>query len=314
MKQMTSVRNSLTDSALRWVIDSVHPDASVRSVKTLHGGVSSLVYGITLNVGGEEKAVVLRQFDNEEWVRDQPDLAVREAESLRRAACASAVRTPEIIAFDETGSRCGTPAVLMTMLKGNVVLDPPDIARWLDGMAKALARVHAVEADGFPWTFAPYCDASTLDATGWSRFPDLWRRAADFVARNRPNAPMRFIHRDYHPANILWDDGEVSGVVDWVNGCVGPAGIDVGHCRVNLAQLHDVRAADEFLASYMRHAGEAFAYDPYWDLVTLIDYAYWPPDVYGGWTALGMKGLTKRLIEERLDLYLLSVAERISLV
>lgn len=303
---------TLPDRVRQWIVDTVQPEATILSVRQLKGGVSSPVHEVMLELNGEEKAVVLRRFDDADWLRSQPDLALREAESLRRASRAIGVQTPKLIAFEETESRCGTPAMLMTRLKGEVVLEPPDMSRWLNGMAKALVGIHAVEAEDFPWTFEPYCDASTLDTSSWSRFPDEWQTAAGIVTGNRPSFAKRFIHRDYHPANILWSGGEVSGVVDWVNGCIGPAGIDVGHCRVNLAQLYDAAIADEFLAAYRHYAGASFTYDPYWDLVTLIDFAYWPPEVYGGWTALGVTGLTDEIIGERLDSYLISLLKRFS--
>ena len=66
-------------------------------------------------------------------------------------------------------------------------------------------------------------------------------------------------------------DGVVSGIVDWPNTCLGPAGIDVGHCRVNLALLHGVEFADLFLEAYQRHATE-FIYDSYFDIVSIFDY------------------------------------------
>ncbi|UQZ87606.1 homoserine kinase [Paenibacillus konkukensis] len=304
---------ALSDRALRWAADALHPEAEVLSVQQLHGGISSLVHGIELSFGGARRHVVLRQFDNEEWVREQPDLALREAESLLRASQAEGVQTPRLVARDATGNGCGRPAVLMTMLEGSVVLEPADTGCWVDGMAEALARVHKIEAGDFRWTFAPYCDVSSLDTSSWSAIPDQWQSAADWLAQSRPSFTPRFIHRDYHPANILWDNGAVSGIVDWVNGCVGPAGIDVGHCRVNLAQLHDVETADALLSSYRRYAGASFDYDPYWDLVAMIDFAYWPPEVYAGWTALGVSGLTREMMCERLDRYLLSLLDRISL-
>ena len=115
-----------------------------------------------------------------------------------------------------------------------------------------------------------------------------------------------FIHRDYHPANVLWAEGKVSGVVDWVNACRGPAGIDVGHCRVNLALLHGVEMADLFLHAYIRYSKD-FTYNPYFDIVTVLDFVDEPLTVYKGWTDLGVEGLTDRLMEERMDLYLESI-------
>ncbi|WP_036745808.1 phosphotransferase family protein [Paenibacillus sp. UNC451MF] len=302
----------LPDHILRWVVDAIDPDASLVAEQKLQGGISSLVSGLTLRVNGVERAVVLRQFDNAEWVRDEPDLALREAESLRRAAQALSLQTPRLVAFDKTGTQCGAPTVLMTRLEGEVVLEPNNMTQWLDGMAEALTRIHAVDASDFPWKYKTYCDVSTLDTSSWSQIPDKWQIASNIVQGSRPVVTERFIHRDYHPTNILWKGEEVSGIVDWVNGCVGPAGIDVGHCRVNLAQLYDVSTADAFLSAYQSHAGASFSYDPYWDLVSLIDFAYWEPEVYGGWTALGMTGLTKQMMIERLDSYLVSLLNRFS--
>lgn len=309
---MVSINTALSDRVLEWVIQAVHPEAAILSIQQLQGGVSSLVHGISLSVHGDRRAVVLRQFHNEEWVREEPDLALREAESLRRSAQADGVQTPKLIAFDQAGEQCGTPALLMSRLEGAVELEPKNKSQWLQGLAEALVGIHAVDASDFAWNFKPYSDAAKLDTTSWSKFPDKWRQAADIVLSSRPEAKMRFIHRDYHPTNILWNGDHVSGVVDWVNGCLGPAGVDVGHCRVNLAQVHDVAAADAFLTYYRDYAGDSFTYDPYWDLVTLIDYAFWPPDVYEGWTALGVTGLSKPIIEERLDSYLISLLDRVS--
>jgi aminoglycoside phosphotransferase (APT) family kinase protein len=43
-----------------------------------------------------------------------------------------------------------------------------------------------------------------------------------------PSDERVFIHRDFHPGNVLWRDGEVTGVVDWVNASIGSPWADVG--------------------------------------------------------------------------------------
>ena len=299
--------NGVAREALAWASKAVHAEAQIIAAKQLKGGMSSLVHELRVRVGETELSVVLRLFHDKEWLRNEPDLARHEAESLRMAARSAGVPVPEVIAFDESGADCGMPAVLMSRLDGETVLAPPDFGRWIDGMAEALAALHALEAGEFPWKHFRYADALRLDASAWSRVPGEWLAAAGIVLGPPPAVAPRFIHRDYHPTNILWSGGKVSGIVDWVNGCIGPSGIDVGHCRVNLAQLYGVGAAELFLDAYCRHAGETFTYDPYWDLVSLIDMAYWEPDVYGGWTDLGFTGLDKSTIVARLDGLLLHV-------
>lgn len=68
--------------------------------------------------------------------------------------------------------------------------------------------------------------------------------------------------------------------------------------------------ADQFLAIYQTQAGSQFCYDPYWDLISLIDILFGEPEVYAGWIALGVTGLTKDLMIQRLDAYMLSLLER----
>lgn len=298
----------LDERMMSWIKQAVHPDARLQSIERLKGGASSRVSHVAVDVLGEERSFVLREFTNKEWLELEPDLARHEAECLRRASSTEGIAAPNVIAYDETGSECGQPAILMTHLEGRVVLEPDDMEAWTVRMARVLAGLHAgASPEGFLWTYAPYSDPAKLDVSGWSSCPDRWKLAVEILTRPQPAFVPRFIHRDYHPTNLLWVNGEVSGIVDWVNGCIGPAGVDVGHCRVNLAQLHGVEAADLFLASYLRYAGDSFVYDPYWDLISLVDYVYWGPEVYSGWVDLGFTSLTDELVKRRLDDYLNSL-------
>ncbi|CAG7618508.1 phosphotransferase family protein [Paenibacillus allorhizosphaerae] len=303
------IENELPDRLLQWVVRSVNPHAAVVSIRQLHGGTSSTIHCISLQFNDKVTDYVLRQLDNEEWLQEEPDAAWHEAESLRWAA-KTCLNTPQIVAYDISGSECGIPAVLMTLLEGSVDLNPQRMEPWLDGLAQTLVNIHAVEADRFSWNYFTYIDLDSLEIPAWSNAPEMWGAVFEIVRGPRPETKPCFIHRDYHPANVLWSGGAVSGVVDWVNACQGPAGIDIGHCRVDLAKLFGIEAADAFLSAYERYAGPAFRYDPYWDLLSVVDTLFGPPTVDEGWTAFGVTGLTDRLMEERLELYTASLLKR----
>src|SRR5699024_3885678 len=102
----------------------------------------------------------------------------------------------------------------------------------------------------FPYQHMTYQDGKSFEIPAWSNAPLAWKKTIEYIQGPHPAYHPQFIHRDYHPANILWKNGVISGVVDWVNACIGPVGVDIGHCRVNLAQLYDVDTADAFLTSY----------------------------------------------------------------
>ncbi len=299
----------LEERVKNWVLSSYKGDGKIIAVDPLQGGVSSRVYRISLLIGDRIEDVVLRQVDDEEWLDEEPDLAYHEAESLRKAAEVQLL-TPKLIAYDKNGDDCSHPTILMTKLEGSVILIPDDMDHWINGLAQSLIQIHKVEADDFPWSYFTYKDLDTLETPAWSRYPDLWNTAFKIVKGPRPKGKDCFIHRDFHPANVLWSGNSISGVVDWVNACHGPEGIDLGHCRVDLALLHGVPVADAFLKAYICNADTSFRYDPYWDLLSVIDILFGPPEVYPGWTALGVTGLSNQMMQERLDTYLLSLLKR----
>lgn len=305
---MTNGFGGLSRQALEWV-ESKWPGAALEEAVPLEGGTSSLLYEICASKDGEQQSVVLRLHHKGEWLDQEPDLAKHEAMSLELAE-KSSIAAPRILAFDESGEACGMPAVLMTKVPGAVILPPAYDGAWLDGLAKTLAGIHRHKAEGFPYEYFAYNDARRLERPKWSRVEGDWMRAFYIVAAGGPPVEYCLIHRDYHPGNILWEEGRVSSVVDWVNTCRGPAGVDVGHCRVNLAQLYGTRVANEFLDAYERHAGESFAYDPYWDLLSLIDTLDGSPAVYPGWKTFGLTGLSDELVRYRLDEYLMCLMDR----
>ncbi len=310
MSESPSLSDAPPAEALRWVADCIGTSAAVEAVSPLAGATSSSLHAVSVAHGGSVFGLVLRRFVDAGWLAVEPDLALHEASSLRKAARAG-VPTPELIAFDEDGSRCGVPATLTTLLPGSVELQPADFDDWAHQLAEAAAHVHALGAEDHPWDYFPYINAHELEPPRWSKFPEKWERAIEFVRGTLPLAGECFIHRDFHPNNVLWEGSRLSGVVDWVNACRGAAGFDVAWCRLNLSKLHGTAAADKFLGAYQSVAGSGFTYDPYWDLIALAEVLPGPPDVYSGWTAHGVTHLDEDLMRERVDEYLSSLVARL---
>ncbi len=98
----------------------------------------------------------------------------------------------------------------------------------------------------------------------------LWARAIEIWHNRVPSYRPGFVHRDYHPGNILWSRA-VGHVVDWANACAGPWGCDIAHCRDNLLDLAGREAADSFLALYIDVTGAT--YDPYWEIASVLEHS-----------------------------------------
>ena len=100
--------------------------------------------------------------------------------------------------------------------------------------------------------------------------PDVWQAAFEVLAADPPAFEPTFLHRDFNLRNVLWLDGEVSGVVDWVETSWGPAWLDVAHLRTNLAIRHGTAVADRLAAAYVAVSGRTP--DPYWDVMDVVGF------------------------------------------
>ena len=299
---------SIPSATARWVERAVAPGASIEEVAPLAGATSSAVHRLEVASSSGRLRLVLRYELIPAWLAEEPDALAREAANLRLLA-ASDLPTSELIAVDADGSESGSPALLMTWLPGQVELRSDDFDGWLAELAAQVPRIHAVAAGDHPWRHKPYGVPDPVPPE-WSNQPGLWAAAIEIAARPPPAFEPRFIHRDYHPCNVLFEGGRVSGIVDWTLGCVGPGGVDLSHCRGNLHLMYGIEVADRFLDLYQAAAGAESAYHPYWDVLQLVENLPNPPKVYPPWAGFGLDGLDAELMLERREAYLASVLAR----
>ena len=236
----------------------------VEKTEPLAGGISSEAYAINLARGGR---LVLRLHTNAERVAKEPGIAAREAYSLQLAA-AMDIPAPRLIAVDLDGSHAGVPTVLMTHLPGSPQLDRPPTDSQLGQVAQLAAAIHEAAAEEHPYQYSTYVDLENTEPPAWSETPATWERAIELARQPPPATDQVFVHRDFHPGNILWQDDQLTGIVDWVDAGRGPADVDAGHCRLNMVQLWGATTSDAFAAAYQTATG---ALDPHWDLVSFLE-------------------------------------------
>ncbi|WP_152656054.1 phosphotransferase family protein [Oceanobacillus sp. CFH 90083] len=299
---------SIPEKQKQWIVSHFPNGTAIHHIYPLKGSTTAAMYAIVLQLSADEKIeLVLRQYDKSSFSAKDIE---QEADSLKAAASLS-VDTPQYIAADPHGEIIGKPLLLMRKLEGKVNILPANQAEWSKKLAGTLARIHDNSIDKIPWKHERYQKADEIDIPAWTGKQEVWAALKEVALQPEPSYTPRFIHRDFHPANVLWKDGEVSGVVDWANGCLGHAGIDVGHCRWNLAMLYGVEAADAFLSAYQEKAKHGFSYNVYWDIVSLMDVLEGQPDVYPGWEVFGKTDITVEIMIERMDSYAASLLEKV---
>ncbi|MGZ8765546.1 MAG: phosphotransferase family protein [Acidimicrobiia bacterium] len=289
----------LPATARSWSAAQIGPGSRVIRARRLRGASASAVHALDIeDRTGHRHRLVLRRFVGP-IAAAEPDLAAREATVLTLLH-GHGTGAPGLVGVDPDGSAAGDRAVLTTRVPGRIELRPADPRRWVRELAAALGPIHAIDGGGLP-PYARYDDGRWSGPPPWSRHPAAWERAAEIVDRGPTPAPHTMIHRDYHPLNTLWSRGRVTGVVDWASGCVGDPGVDVGHCRVNLAMLAGGDVADAFAP----HA------DPYWDLASATDGLAWSLPT-PSFRDAGRTDLDDRTVAERLDTFVATAVSRVA--
>ena len=289
-------------TAREWLARSIGAGAYELSLKRMKGSTSSSVYLVERADGSQCDRYVLRVLDNAQWLAEEPDLAAHEAAALQEAQAAG-LRAPRLVTYAAENAGFGAPVVLMSFLSGEIQLRPTDFKGWLNGLAVELAAIHRHTAPAFGWRFRSWTHRTQLRTPAWTARPRAWERAITLVLGNEPAVVPVFIHRDYHPTNVLWTQDHVSGVVDWINACRGPAGADVAHCRTNLVQMFGSDVADQFLRAYCAVA-DGFTYNPYWDVDSLLDCCFPQPTYYPPWRDFGLDDIPPQVLYQRVDAYL----------
>jgi aminoglycoside phosphotransferase (APT) family kinase protein len=269
------LRGRPPQAALRWVEEQL--GARVLDIKPLEGGRSSAVHLLAVQTpAGAQSYVVLRRYVLD-WVINEPEIPINEALILGLLADVAGVPAPRLLAADPDGSATGTPTTVMSAVSGRVVWHPTDREHWLRGLAELLPAIHAVPLWPQLTDWAIYPPEPGAIPPPWTKYPKAWELAIELYEGRQPPSERVFVHRDYHPGNILWTGDTITGIVDWVSSCAGPPQEDVGHCRVNIAQHFGLAAADRFLTLWQGAAGVR-DYDPYWDLTNVISMVGEEPD------------------------------------
>jgi aminoglycoside phosphotransferase (APT) family kinase protein len=266
-ERQTIMSASPTEPTLAWLLEAL--DATeVVEIEPMRGSSTSALHRVTVRSAGDtQKRVVLRQYELTDVLADNPDIASQETTALRLAASA-AVPTPTLLAADVGGKETHVPTVVMSWLEGRPRWEAKDRRRFLTGLVDAMTAISAIDVPSEVSVppISGYAQKS-YDPPRWATRPEVWRRAVEIFLGPTPSTDLRFVHRDFHPGNVLWSKAQLTGLVDWQSACIGPASIDPGHCRLNML-YYEPDMADELRTIWEQRAQRTF--DPWADVIAII--------------------------------------------
>ncbi len=202
------------------------------------------------------------------------------------------IPSPEPLLLDTTGELLGVPGIVTRFVNGNLVLElPADPLQWARKLAVMLARIHSIPMDEAARSFLLKANSEATWFLGQTdppkymhAFPggaELWKTLHDLYPFLKP-VPPALVHIDYWSGNILWQDDEISAVLDWEEAACGDPVIDVAYARMNMVLMGLLEAADEFLKAYEAETGRQAENLGLWELAAAVrplsDPAAWELD------------------------------------
>jgi aminoglycoside phosphotransferase (APT) family kinase protein len=219
-----------------------------------------------------------------------------------------ALEAPRVMAADLDGAASGHLFLLQTALPGSSRIPVQPTANRLRNLGRAAGAIHAVVLT--PSQALPVRLRSLDDVDFRSfRVPDvsleLFARAHEFVdTATPPEEAAVFVHGDLWQGNTLWDGSRHCGTLDWDCAGVGPAGIDLGSLRCDVAVMYGQEAVDEVLLGWTDAHGIPAANVAWWDLVAALstppDLMMWLPNFHHQ----GRRDLDLATVTDRRDAFL----------
>jgi aminoglycoside phosphotransferase (APT) family kinase protein len=220
------------------------PDAVVQAVRPLLGGTHTRTW--LIQTANPQREVVLREYPAGDEAACHETRILTALQGLDGLA-------PLLLASDASPAAIEEPWVLISRLPGRADITPGQPVEWARQLGQALARIHATPLQhltGF---------SSVLERPG-EPAASLHGPAAAFVAGHwdlLAGRPHVLTHHDFWSGNTVWDDGVLTGVVDWSGATLGPPEYDAGWCRLDLYLLYGEHIADQFLDAYQAASGRA---------------------------------------------------------
>ena len=270
------LRQRPPEQALRWVEQQLEGQWTVASAVPLYGGVSHANHAIKLrNANAKLCTVVLRRWARPGWQTSHPEFtAEHEAATLRLLEQVQAPAA-RLLGVDPAAEECDVPAVLQTLIAGKKPAPHPgEFDAFAGALAEAIITVHGLDtpaACGVALPYRRYYKAERLRLPPWASRASLWQEAIQIASL--PERPGRrcFIHRDYHHGNTLWQNGQLTGIVDWDRASWGSPSIDLARMRQNLVIEYDTDLADSFTQAYQELSRKPLDDLAYWDIVDILD-------------------------------------------
>jgi aminoglycoside phosphotransferase (APT) family kinase protein len=265
-------RAIMTESFER-LVHKINPTSNLLRAWRLTGGISAEVTALEVeNSDGTRKKMIVRQHGEGDRASN-PNIAEDEFKLLEKLkAKGLPVAAPYLVDHELFPH----PVIVIEYIEGTTDFNETKLPQF----AATIAAVHSVPKDDF--AFLPQkadiyaAEALTRPAElDISLQEDRIRDTLELIGQVPQVNKSVLLHGDYWQGNVLWQDGKLSGVIDWEDAAIGDPIADLASTRLEMLWAFGLEGMEEFTQLYHRHMPHVdLTYLPYWDLYTATQPAF----------------------------------------
>ena len=260
----------------RFLTERTGRTATVASYEPMIGGYSRLMARAEVEWSdGSRQSLVLRGDPPPGKAMMETDRAV-EWSLLSALSAAGAIDMADALHFDDSGEGLGTRCIVLEFVEGRSLqsllneIDPDaGYGRHVFDLVDTMAKVHAIEpatvgdALARPTDWESYIDTLidrfVVAESGHVESNPFLRYVAGWLRANKPAPlPLRLVHSDFQPANIMVEPSGNHRVIDWELAHVGDPREDIGYYNVYSSSSGPnllMTDPEAFLARYRERTG-----------------------------------------------------------
>ena len=289
-----------SDRKFAQVVNSLDPAWRLLETRKLSGGISAEMTAIKYGDGKSVSTVVVRRH-SEKSFEENPNIAHYEFEILKHM-CQAGLCVPHPYHLDDTGKIFKRPYVVLGLLDGEAVFNPEDKLDFGRKLAYMLLSIHEIEGSADLMQdqktrlekeiYKPKSklDESIEEPLIRARLKELW----PMVKANE----SKVLHGDFWPGNVLFLDGEISGVIDWEDCEFGDPLLELAITRYDLLCMCGQECMDVFTDTYLSKSGIDSTYLPVYELIAALRPAGKISEWARGWHDLGRADINHDIMLE----------------
>ncbi len=284
------------DRKFAQVITSLDPAARLIETRKLSGGISAEMTAIRYGDSQSESTIVVRRHSEKSFA-ENPEIAEFEFKVLQFMQQAG-LPVPHPHHLDMTGQIFKRPYAVLSLLDGDAIYAPEDKNLFAQKLAEMLLVIHGVEGDAdlLPdqkkrldkdlAKIKEKWDESIDEETIRSKLKEIWPTV-------KPNE-SKVLHGDFWPGNVIWRDGEISGVLDWEECELGDPLLEIAITRFDLLCICGQECMESFTRTYLTQSQIDASNLPVYDLFAALRPAGRLGEWARGWRELGRQDICEQ--------------------